>query len=385
MHTPDARGDRGLLGQLRPFRRRLVAVHLIEQATVALLAVCAVWATAVLVAFPSPGRALLWIALALAAAIVTTIVGTVRRPWSFPVTAAMVDRALRLDERLTTAVACLDSKDPVGSLILADAARQLRSRDRHDLRPEWPVDPQWLIAGVGAALIAALTVVARSQGDEISIQVRSGLAGTSGGMQAARSIAAAGPRPSDSKPVATPEALRATAARAAARAKQVGSSAGSTSTTLSSNPNRTSERAGTTTAPAGAAPGDTSARHDQTAPDESRGFGGGRGRGSKAPPTAASSGSQGAANGAAAGGGTGNTGRANARGGGIQGAPSQSPSREGADPPVAPARTTASAQYQAAMRAAESPTSQERIPARLRVYVHDYFLAMRPASRGDRR
>ena len=155
MHTPDARADRGLLGQLRPFRRRLVAVHLIEQATVASLAVCAVWATAVLVAFPSPGRALLWVALAWAAAIVTAIVDTVRRPWSFPVTAAMVDRALRLDERLTTAVACLDSKDPVASLLVADACRTPRARARHDLPPAMPLDPRCLVERAGAAPLPA--------------------------------------------------------------------------------------------------------------------------------------------------------------------------------------------------------------------------------------
>ncbi len=84
MRTPDRRDDRGLLGELRPFRRRLVVVHVLEQAAVAALAVCAVWTTAVLLGSPTPARALLWLALAGAAATAATVAGTVRRPGRSP-------------------------------------------------------------------------------------------------------------------------------------------------------------------------------------------------------------------------------------------------------------------------------------------------------------
>jgi hypothetical protein len=95
-------------------------------------------------------------------------------------------------------------------------------------------------------------------------------------------------------------------------------------------------------------------------------------------------GEQGRGNGGAAAGGGATIGNS-ARGGGVQDAPRVAGKDQGRI--TRPdANASFAERYRLAVQAAESPVAQERIPDRLRGYVRDYFLAMRPGpGRADER
>jgi hypothetical protein len=360
-----------LIRQIAGFRRRLGVLAFRRFAPP--LAVVAIVATeaAIVAIHPAIRQATVWFggAVALGVAMAGTI-ALVRIP-SLHATAAVLDRRLRLEDRIVTALQFARDSDVVSRLIVRDASERLAKHPPMALSATPQPRLGWLaIVGAAASLLFALAVLRAPfvfQGD------------TSAPAGASSTDAPGGPR--QSRPGAGPSATSSEAGTAASVARaQIGRDGVA---------RRAPQDAAATSAPPGAgvlSGASTSSRNDSAAgqragtrgdvqPGSQRGAEAGSGVG-----TAGRSVAGGDRGGHGSGAGGGATAGTETGAGGVKGGMPAASARQPAARRL-PDGPNYSAQYWNARTRAEAAIAQERVPARLRRYIRDYFLALQPTGR----
>ena len=360
-----------LMRQIAGFRRRLGVLAFRRFAPP--LAVVAIVATeaAIVAVHPTIRQAALWFggAVALGMAIAGTI-ALVRIP-SLHATAAALDRRFRLEDYIVTALQFARDSDVVSRLIVRDASARLAKQTPMALSAEPQHRLGWLaIVGAAVSLLFALAIV------RTPLAFR---ADTSAPAGASSTDAPGGPR--QSRPGAGPSAARAEAGSDASMApapvgrdgiaqrvaKDEASTAVPPSVGVPSVASTSSLRDSAAGQPAGMRGG--------VQPGSQRGAEAGSGVG-----TAGRSLAGGARGGHGSGAGGGATAGTEAGTGGVKGGMASASRRQPAAGRL-PDGPNYSAQYRNARTRAEAAIAQERVPARLRTYVRDYFLALQPTGR----
>jgi hypothetical protein len=353
---------------LRPFRRRLQIVQVVESLPVACSLGVALAATIVLVAHP--GWETSWGLLTagiLTSALVVAAKAVVCPP-SLETTATKVDREYALESYAVTALQFEGTRDRVSQRIVADARTRLGGLDCHQLTWSLPRRAWW--SASAAALIVA-TVLVAANGSAPVWRAVSLLRGEADGATAGRT---ASDRPS-------------TRARSTAAVAQASAGLLQTDRANRRAPSSASGEHGGTLQPVrrsaaldeGANPSDAAAQPSQGEAGRpqagSVALSGTRPIGS--PDAIAHQTSNGSAReGAAAGGGS-VTGKS-ARSGGVNG--DSALAKTGAQASRASGGQVTAAQYRQAVAHAEAAIAQRRVPARLRAYVRDYFVSLREAA-----
>lgn len=319
----------------------------------------------------------------LAAAVAGAVVMSVLRAPTLRATAVALDERLRLEDRAVTALQVLAEPDPVARLVVRDAAAHITRLAPASVFPlRAPVGARWMAGG--AALIPALVLLNIWAGTPVTLgRVDEGMAsGTSSVAQSASarrggSANRSADATSGAGPVPAPaERASRQAEDVSARRPDSGAPGGSSQDGL---PGPSASRYAATARLGESSPAPRDARADQA--DTA---GGSRGDGSGAGGPA----------------GRGEAGAGGLRGGGGRGIGSAVPGMAGGAggvtggrltdlprvvaPPLAANDRVYAGQYNSAWALAQAAIAQERVPAALRAYVRNYFIAIRPRDTHDR-
>ena len=292
------------------------------------------------------------VAIAATAALLTAAAATiVLRPGLRDI-AASIDARLHLQDRLVTALQFNAAVDPFSQLVVRDAYSRVVSIRASDAVP-FALPRSVRAASAAAAIVSAVTIVATT---EVPRWSSAGWTGFGGPGVKANAAGAAGPASSAARQQANPAAGASIAAdngteRSSGRQRPAADQA--EATTPSTQARSLSEIAspssgGTGRLERGSTPrGDTTSTNTETnAPDDS-----------------------GVAAGAA-------STSYEQRGGGVANGARRARSTATAPPD----NSTYRAAYRNGRAAVESAVGQDRVPADLRSYVRDYFVAIRPAG-----
>jgi hypothetical protein len=279
---------------------------------------------------------------------------------------------LRLENRAVTALQFVAAADAASRLVVADAARRLETIPTSVLPLGGSASPRW--AAAAALAISTLVVIgfrdraaqppaAGTAGESSSdAPAQGGRAGTQqtaasrGSAGDGRLVAARGP---DGAPLAPAQDANQSASSEASSDTRPRTRNGSDAASLDDASGR----------PA-AAVADSNRRAENPSTSE---------RASGARDGVDANGARGAAStGAAAGRGAGAAARRGPAGGGVADGVLTGVAAERGIPAPLPANGLQAAEYRRAYARAEAAMAKERIPPRLRPYVRDYFLALRP-------
>ncbi len=358
--------EAAFLREVDRFGRRLRRVRLARAIPINVAIVFIGVGATTLVAPPTVSPALLWSGAAAGTVVMSVLAERIQRRARSEI-ARQLDARLDLANRVTTALQFAAAPDPVSHLVVQDAQTSLSRRTPREIPFEIAPAMRWLIP---AAFIAVLMSVAMS---------RTGSAGDGQSRQSAIFLprASAGSAASLERPTGQNGALdRPT------RSDAPDSSGAPAVSAAVSSSNRSSESSSAAGSPGASAAAD--GRNDLTgqptspsampesAPNSSAANRGSRGNGSTV--GGATGGSRGAGNGQATQMGT--------AAGGVQGGPhlDQRPAQSVAQ--------SLEARREIARRRAtyyEAAVTAQRVPAHLRNYVRDYFIALRSTEAAARR
>jgi hypothetical protein len=267
--------------------------------------------------------------------------------------AASIDARLHLQDRLVTALQFNAAVDPFSQLVVRDAHSRAASIRASDAVP-FALPRSIRAASAAAAIVSAVTFIATT---EVPRWSPAGWTGFGGAGVTANAAGAAGPASGAARQVPNPAAAASVASdngtersseRQQPAADQAEATAPSTQarslSEIASPSSGGTERLelGSTTS------GDTTSTNTDTNTSDDAGVAGG---------AASTSYEQ--------------------RGGGVANGARRARSTDAAAPPD---DSTYRAAYQNGRAAAESAVGQDRVPADLRSYVRDYFVAIRPAG-----
>jgi hypothetical protein len=364
---PDAAS---FLKQLMRFRRRLAVVAFVRHVPAAAGIAIVATETAVIAAHPTPGQGGVWFVGC--AVLALTIAGAIAllQTRSLSRTATTLDSRFQLDDCEVTALEFAGCSDSMSRLIVVDASARLARRAPGELSLESPPRLGWISAGVVGISIAV--AIGRSPlPPEIDASRQD---------SAAKAAQVAGALNEHSRSPAAPKGVEAKAEGAAASSRRVPSEPAAAALGQGelpvgvrprSSPQVSGERS---TFSEGRTPAGSTAAAEMRSDD----------RAESTRPSASNS--------AAVEGRRSDAGEARSdRRAGPGGGPAVGPGAGAggvngtlpATTPWSPTRRPAdgsnyAVRYRRAWNQAESPLAQERVPAGLRVYIRDYFLAIRP-------
>jgi len=354
--------------RLRPFQRRVQRVIFLRS----LPATGAVAALTMVIVLMRLQVSAMASALSMAAALVGAIaaaalIAIIRCP-SPGATAALVDARFALLDRMVTALQFAEDEDPVAEHVVGDAAWHLGRLEPAMLDGRGPMRPVWALAAAVAAVVGVVIAMpawigspwppsdgaaaasAAATGSPLSDAAR-------GRARSPRTPAAASGSPAPNSQPEAPQTERAHSALMAepTRSDSRPEAGRGESTARTADANQTVATASANNGlPAAASRGETPAS-------------GGTGANARA---AASAGSR------------------SGRGGGATAAAATAVHRAGgvadgavtaaSDPSPSPVPAIDATRYRLAAARAEAAIAQHRVPASLRAYVRDYFLALRP-------
>ncbi len=355
---------------LRRFQRRLRLGAFLRHVTIT-SAIVLVAIDVVVLAGRQGGAGVVAFGGAVLVAIVAAYGLAVRSVPSLSAAARIVDRELRLQDRTISALAFSSTTDPVASLVVADATARLQTLPVSRLPLAVPAWARWLAVSTFAVSALILVALARTTSDVSSLSDAS--MATSHGRAAGDAARRTEGSATRSVPPGTGNILNDGRDTASAPSARAGIPEGPATTTGRRSAEAAADRSNST-APERDAGNRT--RDPLTPPPLRSGAATGLGAsaaGGRAPGNAAQGSSSSLS---APGRGASAPAADRSAGGGAGGGALVSESRatESRSATSASRRTAA---YSAAGARAESATSTERVPARLRSYVRAYFLAIR--------
>jgi hypothetical protein len=356
---------------LKPFQRRLRRSMFVKCVPITCAFAFAAFDVASLTFGPEPSLTILGCIGALAAGVLSAwAIAWLRTP-SLSETARALDRHARLDDRAVTALQFASVDDEMSRLVVREAMVRLETTPVTVL--PFDVSARWGWSALGVLAASGLIVISLGRRD-----VRSSSVPEFGASQAGPSAQAqrANARQGSARGVQTGDGTAATPERpdalAAARRTNGSEDSGQSSAARA--------HAGSSPTESDSATGDRDQRNQSGSSTGQRAEAGSTSRGTSDGERAGGGDiSRAAVLGAGGRGARGATRHSTTTGGGVAGG---AVAQDNAVPTVAASvnPVLSGAEYRSAYARAESAIARERVPPRLRSYVRDYFLAIRPQS-----